>query len=101
MSDRSGGSESQNFRRLNRMEDVIHSMTTLVNAQMDLSTAQHNQAMAELRELRATIKDSREEIQDLLSLQREQRFDIMALFNRAKDIRERMEKLEGEAPSGA
>jgi hypothetical protein len=66
MSERHGTSENDNRRRLDQMEDLIQSMITLILEQGKLYDRQHAQTMEEIREL--------------LNLQKEQRIDIMALF---------------------
>jgi hypothetical protein len=63
------------------MEDVIQSMITLTLEQGKMYDKQHEQTMAEIREQRA-------EIQDLITLQKEHRIDIMALFQSQKNLRE-------------
>jgi hypothetical protein len=60
------------------MEDVIQSMITLVLEQSKLSGKQHEEAMEELREMR--------------ELQREQRVDIMALFDGNRELRDTFKK---------
>ncbi len=52
------------------MEDVIQSMITLTLEQSKLNTLRHEQTLAEIREL--------------IELQKEQRIDIMALFQLQK-----------------
>jgi hypothetical protein len=82
MSDRNGGTnENENRKRLDHMEDVIQSMITLTLEQGKMYDKQHEQTMAEIREQRA-------EIQDLITLQKEHRIDIMALFQSQKNLRE-------------
>jgi hypothetical protein len=81
MSDLNGGSENENQRRLDDMNDVIQSMITLTLEQGKIYDRLHEQAMAEIREQRA-------EIQELITLQREHRIDIMALFEGNKTLRE-------------
>ena len=66
MSERNGTNENDNRRRLDQMEDVIQSMITLTLEQGKLSTLRHEQTLEEIREL--------------INLQKEQRIDIMALF---------------------
>jgi hypothetical protein len=80
MSDLNGGSENENRLRLDRMNDVIQSMITLALEQGKMYDRQHEQVMAEIREQRA-------EIQDLITLQKEQRIDILALFEGNKEFR--------------
>jgi hypothetical protein len=73
MSERNGTSENENRKRLDQMEDVIQSMITLTLEQGKLSTLRHQETMEEIREL--------------LNLQKEQRIDIMALFQAQKNLR--------------
>ena len=86
MGDTNGGSENIHLQRLNRMEDVIQSMITLVheNLKAQIQFAQSAQNIINL---------SRAEIRDLLELQKEQRIDIMALFHANKELRENMLKV--------
>lgn len=82
MSDQNGGTnENENRKRLDHMEDVIQSMITLTLEQGKMYDKRHEQTMAEIREQRA-------EIQDLITLQKEHRIDIMALFQSQKNLRE-------------
>lgn len=93
MADFNGDGENQNLQRLNRMEDVIQSMITLVHAQMEVTAAQHTATMTEIRELRGSI-------QELLALQREHRIDIMALFQASKDTKQRLDdELKNKPPA--
>lgn len=81
MSDLNGGTgENEDRLRLDRMNDVIQSMITLVLEQGKMYDRQHEQVMAEIREQRG-------EIQDLITLQKEHRIDIMALFEGHKEFR--------------
>lgn len=67
MSELNGGTgENENRLRLDRMNDVIQSMIALTLEQGKMNDRRHEQVM--------------EEIQDLITLQREHRIDIMALF---------------------
>jgi hypothetical protein len=104
MTDRNGGTnENKNRQRLDQMEDVIQSMITLVLEQGKLSDKQHEQTMAEIRAQRAehrqehaaflkTLREQHavfsEEVQGLITLQKEHRIDIMALFEGQKNLRE-------------
>lgn len=72
---------ANSMRRLDRMEAVIHSMIDAMQEQSKVWTKQHEENMAEIRESRA-------EIQELITLQKEHRIDIMALFEGSKGIRE-------------
>ncbi len=83
MSDSNADQENANLQRLNRMEAVMQSMITLSHEQQK-----------SIDELLDVIKASREEIHELLLLQREHRIGIMALFQAEKPNRERVEKLE-------
>jgi hypothetical protein len=86
MSERNGGmGENENRQRLDQMNDVIQSMITLVLEQGKMFDRRHEQTMAEIKEQRA-------EIQDLITLQKEQRIDIMALFEGNKNLRAAMEE---------
>jgi hypothetical protein len=86
MSERNGGmGENENRQRLDQMNDVIQSMITLVLEQGKMFDRRHEQTMAEIKEQRA-------EIQDLITLQKEQRIDIMALFEGNKNLRTAMEE---------
>ncbi len=60
-------------------------MIALTLEQGKMNDRRHEQVMAEIHERRA-------EIQDLLALQKEQRVDIMALFQGNKNLREAMEE---------
>jgi hypothetical protein len=101
-----GAGENENRRRLDQMSDVIQSMIALTLEQGKMgdqrhkeSTLRHEQAMAELAEIRAqhtpfvrTLRDQHtvftDEVRDLIELQKEQRIDIMALFAGNKQLRE-------------
>jgi hypothetical protein len=86
MSERNGGTgENENRQRLDQMSDVIQGMITLVLEQGKMFDHRHEQTMAEIKEQRA-------EIQDLITLQKEQRIDIMALFEGNKNLRAAMEE---------
>ena len=79
MSERNGGTgENENRLRLDQMNDVIQSMITLTLEQSKMNTLRHEQIM--------------EEIRDLFTLQKEQRVDILALFEGNKGLREAMEE---------
>ena len=79
VSERNGGTgENENQRRLDQMADVIQSMITLTLEQGKMNTLRHEQIM--------------EEIRDLITLQKEQRIDIMALFEGNKTLRQTMEE---------
>ena len=111
MSELNGGTgENENRLRLDRMNDVIQSMIALTLEQGKMYDRQHGQvmteikdkherAMAEMAEIRAHltafVKTLREqhavftdEVRDLITLQKEQRVDIMALFAGNKQLRE-------------
>jgi len=100
MSELNGGTgENENRLRLDRMNDVIQSMIALTLEQGKMYDRQHGQvmteikdkherAMAEMAEIRAHltafVKTLREqhavftdEVRDLITLQKEQRIDIM------------------------
>jgi replicative DNA helicase len=81
MSERNGGQENQNSRRLDQMQDVIQSMITLVHEQSKAWSQAHQEVMAEIREL--------------ITLQKEHRIDIMALFQANKEFREDLKKSSG------
>ena len=111
MSELNGGTgENENRLRLDRMNDVIQSMIALTLEQGKMYDRQHGQvmteikdkherAMAEMAEIRAHltafVKTLREqhavftdEVRDLITLQKEQRVDIMALFAGNKQLRD-------------
>jgi hypothetical protein len=111
MSDPNGGSgENENRLRLDRMNDVIQSMIALTLEQGKMYDRQHQPVMTEMKAQRAEIADRRElvhiqhaeflktlhaqhviftdEVRDLITLQKEQRIDIMALFAGNQELRE-------------
>jgi hypothetical protein len=118
MSELNGGTgENENRLRLDRMNVVIQSMITLtldqgkmydrqhaqtmteIKAQRHEFTLQHERTMAEMAEIRAhdtafvkTLREQHtvftEEVRDLITLQKERRIDIMALFAANKQLRE-------------
>ena len=81
MSDINGSGESEALRRLDRMNDVIQNMITLVHEEAKENLAVH-------QEFRKRHLENMEEIRGLMDLQKEQRIDIMALFTANKDLRE-------------
>lgn len=84
-----GDGYGYNFdRRLDRINDTIVSLVSSLTQMREfmqeshkLATARHDQTMEEIREL--------------ITLQREHRIDIMALFEVNKQTRQRLEKREG------
>jgi replicative DNA helicase len=79
MSELNGGTgENENRRRLDQMNDVIQNIIALTLEQGKMNDRRHEQTMEELREL--------------MFLQKEQRIDIMALFQGNKGLREAMEE---------
>jgi hypothetical protein len=92
MSDFNGGSDNANLRRLDRMEDVIQSMITLVQTQSRM--VQDQAAVWDRQHLQIM-----EEIRELISLQKEQRIDIMALFVGNKELRDSFKAYFEKNPS--
>jgi hypothetical protein len=84
MSDTNGGSENIHLARLDRMENVIQSLITLVHENLKAQREMHQNVLESIRESHqstlAIIRESRAEIHDLIELQKEHRIDIMALF---------------------
>ena len=80
------GSPHSFDRKLDRINDTLASLTASLVAQRELS--QHHHELAERRHELVML-----EIRELLELQREQRIDIMALFQASKETRERLEHL--------
>jgi hypothetical protein len=60
-------------RRMDRMEAFLESLVDAMGEYHRLTTARHDQIMQE-------ITASHEEVRDLIVLQKEHRYDIMALF---------------------
>jgi hypothetical protein len=86
MSELNGGAgENESGQRLDRMNAVIQSRITLVVEQGKMYDRRYEQTMTELAKQHA-------EIQDLITLQKEYRVDIMALFEGNKNLRDSMEK---------
>ena len=77
MSESNGGSESDKSRRLDRAEELIQQIIIAQAGMLNI-----------IKESRAEIQESRAEVHDLITLQREQRIDIMALFEANKELRE-------------
>ncbi|MBV9034172.1 MAG: hypothetical protein JO182_06730 [Acidobacteriaceae bacterium] len=84
--------ETQNSRRLDKMQDVIQSMITLVHEESKLSAQRHTETIRVIREAHALFM---EEVRELIILQKEHRIDIMALFHSQKNVKERLDNLEG------
>lgn len=84
--------ETQNNRRLDKMQDVIQSMITLVHEESKLSTQRHTETIRVIHEAHALFM---EEVRELIILQKEHRIDIMALFHSQKNVKERLDDLEG------
>ena len=104
MSELNGGTgEGESRRRMDEMRDVIQSLIALTHEQGKVSAQRHEEAMAEMgkqlaetgRQHATFVKILREqhivfteEVQDLITLQKEHRIDIMALFEANKGLRE-------------
>lgn len=91
----------QNFeQRMERMEAFLQATVAAMHEYFKESAAEHQRVMEEIGAHHAAhmaeIQASRDEVRDLLTLQRERRFDIMALFAIEKEHRGRIEKLEGK-----
>lgn len=82
---------SNSMRRMDRLEGVIHSMLDLIQVKAEADTKRHEQVMQE-------ISASREEVRDLIALQREHRIDIMALFQGNDNLRKMFEDYFREHP---
>jgi len=93
MAESNGSSgENQNSRRLDEMQAVIQSMIHLVHEQMKASTQQTQEVLHVVRESHLMFM---EEVRELITLQKEQRIDIAALFQAQKNVKERLDKIEG------
>jgi hypothetical protein len=104
MSELNGGTgETENRLRLDRMNDVIQSMITLTLDQGKMYDRQHQQVMTEIQAQRAETRKQfglfrktlheqhavfTDEVRYLVTLQKEQRIDIMVLFAGNKELRE-------------
>jgi hypothetical protein len=93
MSELNGGSsENENRLRLDRMNDVIQSMITLTLEQGKMSEQRHKETMSEMAAFVKTLREQHavftDEIRDLITLQKEQRIDIMVLFAGNRQLRE-------------
>jgi hypothetical protein len=104
-----GDGYAHNFNaRMDRMNDFLQSMTESflehhrvameeIKAMREANREQHTLTMDEMREQHTQTMD---EIRELLTLQREHRVDIMALFEFNKDAQKRLTDLEPKGKEG-
>jgi replicative DNA helicase len=78
-------------RRMDQINDFLQSMVAAMQEYHRLNTIQHEQIMTEIHTDHAHFM---EEMRELRDLQKEQRIDIMALFQLSKETRQRLDKAE-------